>query len=131
MQVALVFLWACDTRPLPPPPEPLASAAPIRSAPFKPVTAIIASASAAPSLTPMLPGMPPLERSCTKDEDCGSTFYDGLCCTDCMPRLGNKTSVKTIDTFCKENKPKECPKPAPCGFAFGTPRCNNGQCIAR
>jgi hypothetical protein len=98
------------------------------------VSAVIASASGAPSTAPSLtppPGLPPLERACTKDEDCGSTFYDALCCTDCMPRLGTKTSVKKIDAFCKENKPKECPKPAPCGFVFGTPRCNNGQCMAR
>jgi hypothetical protein len=83
-----------------------------------------------PPVTPV-PGLPPLERGCAKDEDCGSTFYDPLCCTDCMPRLGTKTSVKKIDAFCKENRPTECPKPAPCGFAFGMPRCNNGQCVAR
>jgi hypothetical protein len=106
----------------------------VRSAPFKPLTPIIASASApasaAPSAAP-LPGMPDLERNCTKDEECGSTFFDALCCTDCMPRLANKTSVKKIDAFCKEHKSKDCPKPPPCGFVFGTPRCNNGQCIAR
>ena len=78
-----------------------------------------------------MPGIPPLERECTKDEECASTFYDQLCCTDCMPRLGSKASVKKIDAFCKENKPKECPKQGPCGFVFGAPRCANGKCIAR
>jgi hypothetical protein len=127
-------LSACDTRPLPAPPEPSASAAPVRSAPFKSLTPVIASASAsgtaAPSIMPP-PGMPELDRSCTNDADCASTFYDALCCSDCMPRLGSKASVKKVDGFCKEHKPKECPKPAPCGFVFGTPRCNNGQCMAR
>ena len=135
LQVALLFmLSACDTRPLPAPPEPSASAsasaAPVRSAPFHALSAVIASASAAPSVTP-LPGLPPLERACTKDDECAATYFDQLCCTDCMPRLGTKPSVKKIEAFCKENKPKECPKPGGCGFVFGTPRCLNGQCIAR
>jgi hypothetical protein len=140
LPVALVLLVGCDTRPLPAPPEPsasasaTASAAPVRSAPFHALSAVIASASAAPSAAPSftpMPGIPPLERSCSKDDDCGSTFYDQLCCADCMPRLGTKPSVKKIDAFCKENKPKECPKSAPCGYVFGTPRCINGQCAAR
>ena len=139
LQVALLFvLSACDTRPLPPPPEPAASASasagPVRSAPFHALSAVIASASAAPSAAPSItapPGLPALERACKKDDECAATYFDQLCCTDCMPRLGTKPSVKKIDAFCKANQPKECPKPGGCGFVFGTPRCLNGQCIAR
>jgi hypothetical protein len=95
---------------------------------------VIASASAAPSAAPSvtpMPGLPPLESACTKDEECGATYFDVLCCTDCMPRLGTKESAKKVDAFCKEHKPQSCPKTGPCGFVFGSPRCMNGKCLAR
>lgn len=78
-----------------------------------------------------MPGIPDLDRACTADADCEKTFFDIQCCTDCMPRLGNRTSIKKIDAFCKTNKPTSCAKPAPCGMVFGTPRCNGGKCVSQ
>ena len=139
LQVTLFLLCACDTRPVLPPPEPSPSASvSAKAAPIAPATVSAqptamasASASAEPPAVKPMPGIPDLDRECTADADCDKTYFDILCCNDCMPRIGNKTSIKKIDTFCKANKPKECAKPPPCGMVFGAPRCNGGKCIMR
>ncbi len=105
----------------PPSPEPAASSAePASSAPPTPVVQPLA-------------GFPAVDGACTQDSDCGAAFFDGQCCRQCEPRVGNKAWVKKVNAFCtsKDAGARADCGPKACSWVFGAPRCADGRCVSR
>jgi hypothetical protein len=73
---------------------------------------------------------PPLDDTCTTNEDCGETPFDALCCKPCQAEVGNRAAVAQRTEYCRTLPDAKQPKCGGrlCSVHNSVPRCRDGRC---